>query len=209
MVLNGAMGLPCRRKRVGVACAALCALVGLSACGGEKYRYVESDDGHMFVKIPKAWNVESEGAVDFRFIAFDYGTDIDFAFTRGDSTTPWRAEFAADGDPGEVPSGQFETQHLDARVRDQFLLSQHIDSFTEQFGATGLKRTKVALGDLEGYRVTYTVGADDDAVEFDEVYLIDDRRSGVYIASVNCSADCMQRYDEQIDEVLTGFWVEL
>src|SRR5215216_5601243 len=36
MVLNGAMGLSCRRKRVTIACVALCAVVGLSACGGEK-----------------------------------------------------------------------------------------------------------------------------------------------------------------------------
>ena len=36
-------------------CSLGVALLALTACGGEKYQYLESEDGHMFARIPKDW----------------------------------------------------------------------------------------------------------------------------------------------------------
>ena len=183
---------------------ALVGAVALGACGSEQYRYVESDDGHMFGKVPHDWTIESEGGIGFKFLL---DSDFDLAITRGDTTFPWRAKFAADGETDQVPSGVFETQFVDARIRDRYLLRELIEGLLPA-GATAYERTKVALGDLEGYRTTYDVKSGDDVVHYDEVYLINDRRSAVYVASVHCSAECFERYGDEIDELLTGIWVD-
>lgn len=181
------------------------ALGVLAGCGaGEQYRYLESDDGHLFAKIPNEWSVTREGAIDYKLLTFD--NMVNFGFVSGDDTQPWRAEFAAPGKLGEVPSGYVETQHIDARWRDTFLLKDLIDNLRAD--ADDLQRTRIAVGDYEGYRVTYTIGEGDDLRKFDEVYLVDSRRSALYFASVNCNEDCHARYDDEIDEVLTTMRVE-
>jgi len=186
----------------GVVLGAL-ALVGLAACGGEKYQYLESDDGHMFARIPKDWSVQREGAVDYTLITRD--NMVNFAFTPGDSTSPWRAEFK--GGPGvDTPTGFVEAQHVDARWRSTFLLSDLIDGIVGE--VDNLDRQLVHVGDLDGYRVTYTKGDGDDLRRYDEVYLIDERKSGVYLASMQCDEKCHQQYGDEIEDVLTTFRVE-
>lgn len=179
-------------------------LVGLAACGGEKYQYLESDDGHMFAKIPKDWEVTRQGAVNYTLIQQDSMVNL-FAFTPGDSTQPWRAEFAA-GPSVDEPVGYVEAQAVDARWRSTFLLS---DLITNSLGTVdNLERTRVRVGDLDGYRVTYTKGEGDDLRHFDQVYLIDDRKSGVYLASMQCDDKCHEQYGDEIEDVLTTFRVE-
>ena len=51
-------------------------------------------------------------------------------------------------------------------------------------------------------------GEGDDLRRFDEVYLIDERKSGVYLASLQCDESCHDEYGEEIEDVLTTFWVE-
>jgi hypothetical protein len=177
--------------------------VVLAGCGGEKYQYLESDDGHVFARIPKDWTVRREGAVDFTLVTLD--NMINFAFVAGDSTEPWRAEFSA-GTGSDVPAGFVESQHVDARWRSTFLLSTLIDSFVGD--VDDLERDRIRIGDLEGYRVTYTKGEGDDVRRFDEVYLIDERKSGVYLASMQCDETCHDEYGDEIEDVLTTFWVE-
>jgi hypothetical protein len=179
-------------------------LLVLAACGGEKYQYLESDDGHVFGRIPKGWEVEREGAVDYTLITLD--NMVNFAFVRGDSTSPWRAEFAAGGDDESMPSGYFEAQHVDARWRSTFLLSDLINGMLSD--VDDLERDRIRIGELEGYRVTYTRGEGDDLRRYDEVYLIDERKSGVYLASVQCDEACHERFANEIEDVLTTFWVE-
>jgi hypothetical protein len=179
------------------------ALVGLASCGGEKYQYLESDDGHMFARIPKDWNVQREGAVDYTLITRD--NMVSFAFTPGDSTEPWRAEF--NGGPGaDTPTGFVEAQHVDARWRSTFLLSDLITGIVGD--VDDLKRQLVHVGDLDGYRVTYTKGEGDELKHFDELYLIDQRKSGVYLASLQCDDKCHKLYGDEIDDVLTTFRVK-
>lgn len=199
MVLNGGV----RNGLLRVAVLTGGALLGLVACGGEKYRYLESDDGHVFARIPKDWEVEREGAVDFTLITLD--NMVNFAFVEGDSTQPWRAEFSA-GSAGDHPAGFVEAQHVDARWRSSFLLSDLINGFLAD--VDNLERDRIRIGDLEGYRVSYTKGDGDDLRRYEEVYLIDERKSGVYLASLQCDEDCHDRYAEEIEDVLTTFWVE-
>jgi hypothetical protein len=178
-------------------------LLALSACGGEKYQYLESSDGHVFARIPKDWDIEREGAVDFTLLTLD--NMVNFAFVDGDSTEPWRAEFAAGPDDSH-PVGFVESQHVDARWRSTFLLSKLIDGFVGD--VDGLDRQPIRIGDLNGYRVTYTKGEGDDLVLYDEVYLIDERKSGVYLASIQCDETCHETYGDQIEDVLTTFRVK-
>jgi len=179
------------------------ALVGLAACGGEKYQYLESEDGHMFARIPKDWNVQREGAVDYTLITRD--NMVSFAFVRGDSTEPWRAEFSA-GSGADKPTGFVEAQHVDARWRSTFLLSDLIDGLVGD--VDNLHREHIRIGDLDGYRVSYSKGEGADVQQYDEVYLIDKRKSGVYLASLQCDEKCHQQYAPEIEDVLTTFRVE-
>jgi hypothetical protein len=179
------------------------ALIGLSACGGEQYQYLESDDGHLFARIPKDWDIEREGAVDYTLITRD--NMVNFAFVQGDSTEPWRAEFSA-GRDSSAPAGFVEAQHVDARWRSTFLLSDLINGILGD--VDNLERERIRIGDLDGYRVTYTKGEGDDMRRYDEVYLIDERKSGVYLASLQCDEACHQRYGDEIEDVLTTFRVE-
>ena len=71
-----------------------------------------------------------------------------------------------------------------------------------------LERERVRVGDLDGYRVTYTKGEGDDMRRFDELYLIDARKSGVYLASLQCDEKCHDVYGDEIEDVLTTFRVE-
>jgi hypothetical protein len=203
MVLNVVMTALTGRRSTGLVALAVLVAIPITACGGEKYQYVESDDGRMFAKIPRDWEFAGEGGTRFRFLT---DGDLDLAITAGDSTFPWQAKFTADPDAtgDDVPEGVFETQFLDARLRDTVLLREIIDVVANGLGATDVERVRVKLGDLEGYRASYDAGD----VHYDEVYLIDERKAGVYVASVHCSSECFDRYADDIDDVLTGFWVE-
>ena len=105
---------------------------------------------------------------------------VSFAFVNGDSTSPWRAEFTAGAD-ASTPAGFVEAQHVDARWRSTFLLSDLIEGVLGE--VDNLSRQRISVGDLDGYRVTYTKGTGDDLKQYDELYLIDERKSGVYLAS--------------------------
>ena len=60
---------------------------------------------------------------------------------------------------------------------------------------------------LIGYRVRFTTKGDDPKT-FEEVWFMDERRSGVYRAAVSCSPDCADDYADEIDEIITTFRVE-
>ena len=157
----------------------------------------------MFARIPKDWDVKREGAVDYTLITRD--NMVNFAFTDGDSTEPWRAEFSA-GASADAPTGFVEAQHVDARWRSTFLLSDLIEGIVGD--VDGLERARVRVGDLDGYRVTYTKGEGDKMRRYDELYLIDERKSGVYLASLQCDDQCHKQYGDEIEDVLTTFRVE-
>lgn len=192
-------------------------LVGVSivaaACGdgGPAYTYIESDDGHMYAKIPADWNVDREGAVDYTLITKD--NLVQFAFTPGDSTQPWRADFSAEGPAGDGPIGSVEAQHLDARIREDFRLGTFIDQFNEQqrSGYEDYQRENFRREGLIGYRVTLSMPGilpGDEPTQVQEVWFMDQRRSAVYRATIACAADCAQAYDDEIDEIITTFTVE-
>ena len=200
MVLNSGV----RNGRLRGVVLAVLALLGIASCGGERYTYLESEDGHMFARIPKDWDVQREGAVDYTLLQRDSMVNL-FGFTPGDSTQPGRAEFSA-GAGTDKPAGFVESQHVDARWRSSFLLSTLIDGILGE--VDNLERSRVHVGDLDGYRVTYTKGEGDDMRRYDELYLIDARKSGVYLASLQCDEKCHQLYGDEIEDVLTTFRVE-
>ncbi len=191
-------------RRIRMIVTGLCIGSLLVACGGTRYQYLESDDGHVFAKIPTDWTIEAEGAVDFAYVD---PTNSSFAFVAGDSTRPWRAQFVA-GEADDVPFGYVEGQHVDARFRDGFLLSTFLKG-RRPSDAKELERRLIAVGEHIGYRTSYTVTDDSDVEQFvDEVYLTDDRRSGVYVMSISCSVECHERHEAEFNKILTTFWVE-
>lgn len=195
-----------RTGRMVAAVVAGAALLG--ACGGgPEYTYIESDDGHMYAKIPSDWNVDREGAVDYTLIQKD--NNVRFAFTVDDSTQPWRADFSQAGPGGDGPVGFIEAQHVDARVRSDFRLGTYIDQFNDQQreGHEDYERSDFRREGLIGYRVSMTLPGDD-PVEVNEVWFMDQRRSGVYRATVVCSVDCADDYEREIDEIISTFTVE-
>ncbi len=176
----------------------------VAACGaGPDYQYLESDDGHVFAKIPSDWEIEREGAVGYTMINTE---QVQFAFTPGDDTQPWRAEFEAPGRRGTVPEGVIESQHIDARWRDSFRLNEFVDGLRESFD--GYERTSISTDDFVGYQVTFTDGDGTDVREYNEVYFMDARRSAMYRISMACNPGCIAEYADVIDEVLTTFRVE-
>ena len=176
----------------------------LAACGGEKYQYLESEDGHMFARIPKDWNVQREGAVDYTLVTRDNMVNFAFTARRLDRAVAGRVQRPVAG--ADKPAGFVESQHVDARWRSTFLLSTLIDGFVGE--VDDLERERVQVGDLDGYRVTYTKGEGDDLRRYDELYLIDERKSGVYLASLQCDEKCHELYGDEIEDVLTTFRVE-
>lgn len=180
-------------------------LLVAAACsnGAPDYTYVESEDGHVYGKIPADWEVDREGAVDYTMITKD--NMVQFAFTPGDTTQPWRADFSAAGPSGDGPTGLFEAQHLDARVREGFRLGSFIDDQRAEYD--DYERENWGRDGLIGYRVRFTTTGDDPKT-FEEVWFMDERRSGVYRAAVSCSPDCADDYAREIDEIVTTFRVE-
>lgn len=173
-------------------------------CGrGPAYTYIESEDGHMYAKIPAGWEVTREGAVDYTLITKD--NLVQFAFTPDDTTMPWRADFSAEGPTADAPVGFIEAQHLDARVREEFRLATFIDDQRNTYD--DYERTDLRRDGLVGYRVRFTIPGDE-PLEFHETWFMDERRSAVYRAAVSCNPDCTDRYGDQIDDILLTFTVE-
>jgi hypothetical protein len=188
----------------------------LGACaGGSEFTYLESEDGHAFAKIPSEWTVLREGAIAWALLNEQ---NPSLGFVEGDSTTPWRAVFSASPDGAitlDRPAGMIEIQHIDARIRDNFdvgELVRTVPTFGEaeagiaQEDLDVLDRRQVRIGDLRGYRVR--VGSDELERQFDQLVLTDSERRAFYLVSVSCSEDCLDRYQGDIDEVLTTFEVQ-
>lgn len=188
----------------------------LVACaGGTEFTYLESDDGRAFAKIPAEWTVLREGAVAWALLNEQ---NPSLGFVDGDDTTPWRAVFSA-GPGGAIeidrPAGLVEVQHIDARIRDRFDVAELIrtvPTFGEaeagiaQQDLDVIDQRRVRVGDLRGYRVR--VGSAELDRQFDQLVLTDPERRAFYLVSVSCDEDCLERYQDEIDEVLTTFRVE-
>ena len=158
----------------------------------------------MFARIPKDWNVEREGAVDFtlRRRSTTWSTSRSPPATRpsrgGPSSAPAPAPTSRRGSSSpstSTPGGAAS-----------FLLSTLIDSFVGE--VDDLERERVQVGDLDGYRVTYTKGEGDDLRRFDEVYLIDDAQVGRVPGVAAVRREVPQVYGDEIEDVLTTFRVE-
>lgn len=211
MVLNS-----CVRKEL-IAGAIATAVTLLAACGGgSEYQYLESEDGNAFSKIPDEWVVVREGAVAWSLL--DDSRPTQFGFVSGDDTTPWRAVFTA------TPSGQFEldrpsglieVQHVDARVRDRFDVESFLKTvpdFGEPVSITPselevVDRRAVRVGDLTGYRVE--LSADIVGRHYDQLVLSDREHRALYIVSLSCSEKCLDRYADDVEEIIQTFRVEL
>jgi hypothetical protein len=200
MVLN-----MCVRKRPLALWASLAGLLLLAACGESGYQYLESDDEHVFAKIPGDWEIMSEGVVDFALRPED---GSQFRLLPGDDVLPWRAQFTSDPsgrvDP-DSPAGYVDVQPVDARMREGLSIERLLE--LGPGGETMSDPVPIVLGDLEGFRARYVTDGDDPVVG-DRLVLTDDRHTVVYVVQVGCRETCFEANYDEIDEILRTFTVQ-
>ncbi len=193
-------------RRLALGMVAIASIGALSGCGRSDYQYLQSDDGHLFAKVPRQWNVESEGQVAYSLLTTE--SNLGLAFTAEDSTTPWRADFDAGSRDGTKPFGWIESQHIDARARDGIGLTDIVTQLGLGGGDMQTKRFTRADG-VEGLRVGYWVPrTDQPPIKVEAVFLTDDRNSAVYYGVIGCDEGCVERYQKQIEAVLSTVTVK-
>ncbi len=185
-------------------------VLALAGCGRSGYQYIESEDAHVFAKLPESWTITADGIVNPTLIPPDA---TDFSFLPGDDTLPWRAEFTDDPD-GEVvldqPSGYMTAQPVDARLRDSIdlaaLLPFDPNDTADEFEL--IEQLDVRSGELRGLRMSYTAGSGAGQLLIQRLVLTDDGTSVVYVVQVGCSTACVEDNQDVIDEMMRTFTVE-
>jgi len=203
-VLNSAVRIG-TGNRITVGLAAIASVASLAGCGGADYKYLSSDDGHLYAKVPRSWIVENEGQVAYSLLQTD--GNVGLGFTADDSTTPWRADFSLGPHDGSKPFGWVESQHVDARSRD-VSIDQIVTAL--QLGGDKMEKERFTRHDgVEGLRVGYWVPRDGkDPIKVEGVFLMDDRHAAVYFGVIGCVEKCVARYRDQIESVLSTVTVK-
>lgn len=199
--------------------AVLVSSLFLAACSGSGYSYVKNSDLGAYLKVPDSWTTFEED---------------DVLETQRSEVTPTRLEeiresgwlVAFDAAPSadvpselltavvEHPAGFVRVRTVSAVERDQLSLAMlrkeviDVDALLELGRAEVREVENVTIGGLRGNRIVSTLDLDSGFYTFEQVAVVDDGTSDVYVLFIGCSAECFEASRGAIDDVIDSLTIE-
>jgi hypothetical protein len=194
----------------------------LASCAESGHRFVKNSSEGVYFKIPRAWKLYDEDAV-VKSLSQDLSPQEEDALKQ----VSWNVGFDADPEPSikhlnklvtEHPTGIARVAELEPAERDIASLSYlrnlviPVDQLLEQDESSVqlLDREDVTHSGFHGLRFKFNVKAPEGGsfVTFDQVALVDDQTSQVYLLVVSCEARCFEDNKGTIDKVVDSWTVK-
>lgn len=208
-------------RRAGTAMA-LALAAALSACAGSGYTYVANDDLGAYFRVPAGYEVFGADEVLQPVLDRNPSVDPDTLLAR-----QWAVAFDAAAEPAvdrfltqlavpaDAVAGYARVRDLDPRERETFSLQS---LRTELIDAAQLQQLgeRIRLLDTQelsqdggdGVRMTVSVDGPSGTLIFEQMTLVDDRTSRVYLLALGCSADCYEANREDIAAITESWTIE-
>jgi hypothetical protein len=195
--------------------------VGVSACGGSGYQFVENEDLGVYAKLPDGWTIYDEADL------FPEDTDEQLERRR---EAMWVRTFDASDDPSaeastdpgeDDPTGRVLVLRLSRQQREQINLSglRGLGNPTQDPLAASAQdpRVRVSLDEpVEfegGFHGVHTVFAftepGSDTVVTDQTVLLDSASTTMFVFQVACEEECyLETHDDEIAEIVDSWTIQ-
>lgn len=211
-------GTPAQRLAKALAGVALGALL-LSGCMSSGYTYVTNQDLGAYFRVPSNYAVY--GADEVLGQATNGMPEETAAQIREQQ---WAVAFDSDdeptvdrflsqlGGPADEPAGYARVRTLGVEERLSYSLQSLRSELLpfDELQQLGQEVSIVELDELHqdaghGLRVVFSLELDGGTLVFEQLALIDDTASRVYLLALGCSADCFDTHRDEIASI-TGSW---
>jgi hypothetical protein len=191
----------------------------LGACATSGYTYVANDDLGAYFRVPDTYQVYDNDEVMEPLLA-DVSEDVAAAVREQQWVVAFDAneEPAVDRfvaqitDPSEAVAGYARVRTLGQEERLSYSLQSLRNELipADQAAALGerlevLNVEEVSQDGARGLKLTFSVQVSDGTLVFDQMSLVDDATSRVYLLALGCSSAC---YDASRDDIaaITESW---
>jgi hypothetical protein len=194
----------------------------LASCAESGHRFVKNSSEGVYFKIPRAWEFYDEDAV-VKSVSQGLSPQEEDVLRQ----VSWNVGFDADPEPSikhlqrlltDHPKGRAHVAELEPAQRDSVSLGYlrnlvvPVDELLAQdeSNVQVLDREDVTHSGFHGVRFKFNVKAPESGkfVTFDQVALVDDKTSQVYLFVVSCEARCFEDNNGTIDKVVDSWTVK-
>jgi hypothetical protein len=208
------------RSLVGL--GAVVVAVGVGACGGSGYQFVQNDDLGVYAKVPGDWKVYDEQDL--------FPEDSDTQLERRREAM-WVRTFDGSDDPSAEastspgagdPTGIVQVRALDPDEREQVNLSALRGLGNPQADPVAAARANVPVqvlvdepvefdGGYHGVHTVFAVTPEDgnDLVVTDRTVLLDAASTTMFVFQVACAEDCyLETHKDEIAEIVDSWTIQ-
>jgi hypothetical protein len=205
-----------------VGLGAVVVAVGVGACGGSGYQFVQNDDLGVYAKVPGDWKVYDEQDL----FPEDSDTQLERrreamwvrTFDGSDDPSAEASTSPGDGDP----TGIVQVRALDPDEREQVNLSALRGLGNPQADPVAAARANVPVqvlvdepvefdGGYHGVHTVFAVTPEDgnDLVVTDRTVLLDAVSSTMFVFQVACTEDCyLETHKDEIAEIVDSWTIQ-
>ncbi len=202
--------------------AALLAVLGLSACITSGYTYVANDDLGTYFRVPDEFRVyEPDEVVE---VLLEGRPDVDVEMVLEQR---WAVAFDGNEEPavdrflGQInnPSdalagyAQVRTLQPDERLgyslqslRSELISADQIQRLGERLEILDVQEHSEDGG--QGLKLTFAVNLPQGRLVFDQMAVVDDATSRVYLLALGCSSDCYEGNRDTITDITESWTIE-
>lgn len=214
----GSRGLVLARPAIAI----LLAVLGLSGCVTSGYTYVANEDLGTYFRVPEKFRVYDPDEVLEPLLADRPDLDAETVLAQ-----QWAVAFDGNEEPAvdrflrqirepsEAPAGYARVRTL----QDQERLGYSLESFrTELISSDQVQQLgdRLEIVDVaahsenggEGLKLTFSLNLPQGRLVFDQVTIVDDETSRVYLLAIGCSSDCYEGNRETIDAITESWTIE-
>lgn len=194
--------------------------VGLTACGGSGYEYVENDDAGLYFRVPDSWSVleveeedtgrpEGRGAVPDPWLRL-----LDRSPTPGASNYQAQVPSYPVGLASVTPVAtlqerdtlDYATMRSSVLGEDPLTLAEQPDSSLELVDGYDI----IDIAGMRGQRWIYTIEVEAGRfVTIDHTSLVNDDTTEVYSLALKCESTCYEDNRDEIDDIVDSWTIEL
>jgi hypothetical protein len=198
------------------------AALGLTACATSGYTYVANEDLGTYFRVPSDFrvynpnevlepllaerpDVEPEQVLAQRWaVAFDGSEDPSVDRFLGQITDP-SDELAGYAQVRTLPTEERLSYSLQS-LRNELISADQIQRLGNRLQIIDVQEHSEDGGD--GLKLTFGVNLPDGRLVFDQVAVVDDDTSRVYLLALGCSSDCYEANRDTIDAIEESWTIE-
>jgi hypothetical protein len=202
--------------------AIVLAAVGLVGCMTSGYTYVANDDLGTYFRVPADFTVYDPDEVLEPMLADRPDVDLDavleqrWAVAFDGNEEPVVDRFLGQiRDPSEALAGYAQVRLLSPQerlgyslqsLRSELISADQVQRLGDRLEVLDVQEHSEDGG--EGLKLTFAVNLPDGRLVFDQMAVVDDETSRVFLLALGCSSDCYENNRDTINDIIESWTIE-